>query len=150
MEIRYTMEENLTPMEIQNEMSMRFFMELKRCQTNCRKYSLCITTKYHNFGGEIAFELDTSIVQVGGDDVNVSVVVLPENRSADALCILNINSDHVIGDCSHKFVQIKQLYKNNKSIVAVMQKYAIDNRFQYKVARSDKMRVYTTACLWCN
>ncbi|KAH0634355.1 hypothetical protein KY284_037141 [Solanum tuberosum] len=145
MEIRYKMEGNLTPMEIRNEMGMRFFMELKRCQTNCGMYPLCITTKDHNFGcginGEIAFEPDTSIVQVGGDDMNVSGVVLQEIRSVDALCILDMNSDHVIGDCNKKFVQVKQLYKDKKTIVAVMQKYVIDNRFQYKVARSDKKRL---------
>lgn len=36
-------------------------------------YQLCITTKNHSFecgiNGEIVFELDTSMVQVGGDDV---------------------------------------------------------------------------------
>ncbi|KAH0706254.1 hypothetical protein KY285_010760 [Solanum tuberosum] len=120
-------------------------MELKRRQTNCRMYPLCITTKDHNFGcginGEIAFEPDTSIVQVGGDDMNVFGVVLQEIRSVDALCILDMNSDHVIGDCNKKFVQVKQLYKDKKTTVAVMQKYAIDNRFQYKVARSDKKRL---------
>ncbi|WMV47150.1 hypothetical protein MTR67_040535, partial [Solanum verrucosum] len=113
MEIRYKMEGNLTPMEIRNEMGMRFFMELKRRQTNCGMYPLCITTKDHNFGcginGEIGFEPDTSIVQVGGDDMNVSGVALK-----------------------------RFLYKDKKTILVVMQKYAIDNRFQYKVARSDK------------
>ncbi|KAG5624218.1 hypothetical protein H5410_009436 [Solanum commersonii] len=61
--------------------------------------------------------------------MNVSTVVLLEKRSVDALCILDMNSDHVIGDCSHKFVQVKQLWKDKKAIVAVMQKYAIGNRF---------------------
>ncbi|KAG5598766.1 hypothetical protein H5410_030136 [Solanum commersonii] len=74
-------------------MDMMFFMELKRRQTNYGLYPLCITTKYHNFGcsinDEITFEPDTSIVQVGDDDMIVSAAVLPENRSVDVLCVLN-------------------------------------------------------------
>jgi len=86
-------------------------MELKRRQTNCGLYPLCITTKDHNFGcsinDEIVFEPDTSIVQVGDDDMTVFAAVLPENRSVDVLCVLNTKSNHVIGDCSHKFVKVK-------------------------------------------
>ncbi|KAK6786074.1 hypothetical protein RDI58_014599 [Solanum bulbocastanum] len=97
MEMRFTMEGYLTPMKIQYEMGMRFFMELKRRQINCGMYPLCIITKDHNFGcsinGEIAFEPDTSIVQVGGDDMPVSAVVLPENRSVDVLCVLDTKSE---------------------------------------------------------
>ncbi|KAG5612358.1 hypothetical protein H5410_023639 [Solanum commersonii] len=56
MEIRYMMEDNATPMEIRNEMGMRFFMELKRRQEE------------QNFGcsnnGEISFDQDTSMVEV--------------------------------------------------------------------------------------
>ncbi|KAH0711999.1 hypothetical protein KY285_007634 [Solanum tuberosum] len=110
MEIRYMMEDNVTPMEIRNEMGMWFFMKLKRRQSNCGLYPLCITTEEQNFGcsnnGEISFDQDTSMVEVG----------------------------------LHKVVKIKQLYKDKSTIVAVMQKYAIDNRFQFKILRSNKKR----------
>uniref|UniRef100_M1AJA6 MuDR family transposase containing protein n=1 Tax=Solanum tuberosum TaxID=4113 RepID=M1AJA6_SOLTU len=88
MEIRYMMEDNVTPMEIRNEMGMRFFMELKRRQSNCGLYPLCITTEKQNFGcnnnGEISFDQDTSMVEVG----TVSVAALVDNRSVNALWLV--------------------------------------------------------------
>ncbi|KAK6790667.1 hypothetical protein RDI58_009748 [Solanum bulbocastanum] len=115
MEIRYMIEDIVTPMEIGNQMGMRFFMELKRRQSNCGLYSLCIiTTEKQNFGctnnGEISFDQDTSMVEVGGDVGTVSVAALADNHSVNALCVLDSNSDHVICDCCHKVVKIKQLY----------------------------------------
>ncbi|KAK6775744.1 hypothetical protein RDI58_026745 [Solanum bulbocastanum] len=92
MEIRYMMEGNVTPMEIRNEMGMRFFMKLKRRQSNCGLYPLCITTKEQNFGcnniGEISFDRDTSMVEVGGDVGTVYIAALADNRSVNALWIV--------------------------------------------------------------
>ncbi|KAH0714802.1 hypothetical protein KY284_007707 [Solanum tuberosum] len=56
MEIRYLMEDNVTPMEIRNEMGM-------------------------SYNGEISFDQDTSMVEVGGDIRIVSVAALADNRS---------------------------------------------------------------------
>ncbi|KAG5592387.1 hypothetical protein H5410_042901 [Solanum commersonii] len=73
-------------------MGMRFFMELKICQSNCGLYPLCITTEEQNFGcsnnGEISFDQDTSMVEVEGDIGTVYVAAFADNRSVNALCIV--------------------------------------------------------------
>ncbi|KAG5629190.1 hypothetical protein H5410_000907 [Solanum commersonii] len=70
---------------------------------------------------------DTSMVEFGGDERSISAVILAENHSVEALCVLDTNSDYVIGNYTHKFVQVKQLYKDKNTIVVVMQKYAVEN-----------------------
>ncbi|KAH0776250.1 hypothetical protein KY290_007661 [Solanum tuberosum] len=59
MEIRYMMEGNVTPMEIRNEIGM-------------------------SDNGEISFNQDTSMVEVGGDVGTVSVAALADNHSVNA------------------------------------------------------------------
>ncbi|KAG5627057.1 hypothetical protein H5410_012275 [Solanum commersonii] len=71
MEIRYMMKGNVTPMEIRNEMGM-------------------------SNNSEISFDQYTSMVEVGGDVGTVSVSALADNRSVNALCVLDSNSDHVM------------------------------------------------------
>lgn len=105
-------------------------MELERNQSNCGLYPLCITMKEQNFrcsnNSEISFDQDTFMVEVE----TASVTALTDNLSVNVLCVLNSNSDYVICNRSHKVIKIKQLYKDKSTIVAVMQKYVIDNRFK--------------------
>lgn len=109
-------------------------MDLERNQSNCGLYPLCITTKEQNFrcsnNSEISFDQDTSMVEVGGKVETVSVTTLTDNLSVNVLCVLNSNSDYVICNRSHKVIKIKKLYKDKSTIVAVMQKFVIDNRFK--------------------
>ncbi|KAH0688761.1 hypothetical protein KY285_015910 [Solanum tuberosum] len=57
------------------------------------------------------------------------------------LCVLGLGScDGVISDPCNKYVEIDQVYKNKATLKFVMENYAIENRFQYRTARSNAIR----------
>ncbi|KAH0644976.1 hypothetical protein KY284_032860 [Solanum tuberosum] len=59
------------------------------------------------------------------------------------LCVLRSGScDGVISDPCNKYVEVDQVYKDKATLKSVMEKYAIEKRFQYRTVRSND-KVYS-------
>lgn len=48
--------------------------------------------------------------------------------------------DEVISDPCNKFVQINQVYKDKATLKSIMDQYAIGQRFQFRMTRSNSIR----------
>ncbi|MCD9559307.1 hypothetical protein HAX54_017183 [Datura stramonium] len=63
------------------------------------------------------------------------------SNESDNSKLIDINQfDFVISNRKQKHVREAQPYKDKSTVVVVMRRYAIDQRFQYKVHRSNSKR----------
>ena len=72
----------------------------------------------------------------GRSTTNNQAIVISAPLISDEL------SNSIIFNMNHKEVIEDQVYKNKRTLKAVMMKYAIDNRFQWKTKRSSLVRYF--------
>ena len=77
------------------------------------------------------------LATVAENDCHDMIVVEPEDIN---VAFLSIDTTWVISDESNKHVEVDQVYKDKSILKAVMERYAIEERFQYKTARSNSIR----------
>nr|XP_004239514.1 uncharacterized protein LOC101264628 [Solanum lycopersicum] len=89
------------------------------------------------------------LATVGENDCPDMIVVEPEDTN---VAFVSIDTTWVISDESNKHVKVDQVYKEKSILKAVMERYAIKERFQYKTTRSNStsytMECYSKGCEW--
>ena len=77
------------------------------------------------------------LATVGENDCHDMIVIEPEDTN---VAFVSIDTTWVISDESNKHVEVDQVYKDKSILKAVMERYAIKERFQYKTTRSNSIR----------
>ncbi|XP_059285067.1 uncharacterized protein LOC132038411 [Lycium ferocissimum] len=133
-------------------MSVRVYVEQKKENRQFGMYPLCITTtdrtREYSLSGKIVIQGSLAIADTNGIqemDANDSIA-LAASASSKEIVIFGGENDLIISNRNHKEVMVNQVYNDKETLKAVMTKYAIDNRFQFR-NREVKFVSYTLACL---
>ena len=118
-------------------MGMRVYVSLKKESREFAKYSICATLIVNdrdiNCINQYEEDIDMRIIN-GGSTTDNQAIVISAPLISDEL------SNSIICNMNHKEVIEDQFYKNKRTLKAVMMKYDIDNRFQWKTKRSSLVR----------
>ncbi|XP_019237012.1 PREDICTED: uncharacterized protein LOC109217236 [Nicotiana attenuata] len=115
--IKYKVEGKSTPMEIHNDMGYMVYVELKKDNREFGMYPLCIIT------------IEKELVSGG-----------------EAIRVFELNKDLIISKTSQREVIVGQVYKDKATLKEVMENYAISQRFQFWVDRSNAVS-YALLCM---
>ncbi|XP_060200810.1 uncharacterized protein LOC132629089 [Lycium barbarum] len=141
------------PLEIHNDMSVRVYVELKKDSRQFGMYPLCITTtdkvSEYNVSSESVVKGD--IPQL---EYNHQLQVMNTNDATELATStfdqqIVMYNDLIISNHNHKEIKVNQVYNDKDTLKAVMKKYAIDNRFQFRIERSNSISGFsaTPLCL---
>ncbi|XP_019248453.1 PREDICTED: uncharacterized protein LOC109227710 [Nicotiana attenuata] len=128
-------------MEIHNDMGYRVYVELKKENREFGMYPLCITTikKELVSGGSLIqgdiVQIDESLQMYdsGTDDT----LALDFVNSGEAIGVFELDKDLIISKTNQREVMVGQVYKDKATLKEVMENYAISQRFQFRVDRSN-------------
>uniref|UniRef100_A0A1U7XAQ1 Uncharacterized protein LOC104236856 n=2 Tax=Nicotiana sylvestris TaxID=4096 RepID=A0A1U7XAQ1_NICSY len=142
--IQYKVQENCTPMEIHNDMGYRVYVELKKENREFGMYPLCITTIEKDLisGGSLN-QGDTVQIDEGVQryDFDTDDTLAPDFvNSREAIGVFELHKDLIIPKTNQKEVMAGQVYKDKATLKEVMENYAIAQRFQFRVDRSNAVR----------
>ncbi|XP_015163822.1 uncharacterized protein [Solanum tuberosum] len=107
-----------------------------------------------NLKSTIAAELnvDESIVCVEGGKRDTKALSIVESKICDSYYIPEMEVKNYISDTNVSNVEVKQLYKDKATLMAVMEKYKIKHSFNFRVKRSDSksyvLVCHSDACCW--
>ncbi|XP_019224697.1 PREDICTED: uncharacterized protein LOC109206332 [Nicotiana attenuata] len=135
--IQYKVEGNCTPMEIHNDMGYRVYVELKKENREFGMYPLCVTT--------VEKELIDGEVQRYDSDTDNTLAIEFVN-SGEAIGVFELHKDLIISKTNQKEVMAGQVYKDKATLKEVMENYAIAQRFQFWVDRSNAVS-YALLCI---
>ncbi|XP_075078416.1 uncharacterized protein LOC142164327 [Nicotiana tabacum] len=131
--IQYKVEGNCAPMEIHNDMGYRVYVELKKENKEFGMYPLCITT------------IEKDLISGGslnqGDIVQIDEGV---QRRSDWSVRTPQGFDNF--RTNQKEVMAGQVYKDKATLKEVIENYAIAQRFQFRVDRSNAVS-YALLCI---
>ncbi|KAM3263609.1 hypothetical protein P3L10_000603 [Capsicum annuum] len=137
-DIRYVVDRNTAPMIIRNDNSVKVYIELIKICTDFVMYPLCITTSDKSTE-EREFDAKTgAIMCVEGTKSDAAALDVVESNNRYSLYVPKIETRKFITDCQNTEVKVKQLYKNKKTLKAVMKKYVLDHSFNFRASRFDK------------
>nr|XP_009768739.1 PREDICTED: uncharacterized protein LOC104219714 [Nicotiana sylvestris] len=148
--IQYKVEENCTPMEIHNDMGYRVYVELKKENREFGMYPLCITTieKELVSGGSLnqgdIVQIDEAVQRYDSDTDDT--LALDFVNSGEAIGVFELHKDLIISKTNQREVMVGQVYKNKATLKEVMENYAISQRFQFRVDRSNAVS-YALLCI---
>lgn len=142
--VRYVVNGNSSAITIKNDIGVKLYIEVKKSEPRFGKYPLC---------------MDTAVLEVDDttmfDGVNDSIVCAEVTQhDADVISSLKIeNGDYCFEhgvEVSNMFsmttsveVNERQLYKNKATLVAIMTKYKIEKRCNFKVKRLSRKGMNT-------
>ncbi|XP_070007406.1 uncharacterized protein [Nicotiana sylvestris] len=148
--IQYNVEGNRTPMKIHNDMGYRVYVELKKENREFGMYPLCITTMEKELisgdglnQGDIV-QIDEA-VQMYDSDTDYTLAIELAN-SGEAIGVFELHKDLIISKTNQKEVMAGQVYKDKATLKEVMENYAIAQRFQFRVDRSNAVS-YALICI---
>ncbi|KAH0649929.1 hypothetical protein KY284_029841 [Solanum tuberosum] len=119
LKIEYKVEESNTTLLIHNDMGVRVYIMLKKA----------------------ANDLTNGIAEFDTRQMTIGELLEP-------LCVLRSGSyDGVISDPCNKYVEVDQVYKDKANLKSVMEKFAIQKRFQCRTVRSNAIS-YTLECIY--
>ncbi|XP_047257518.1 uncharacterized protein LOC124889600 [Capsicum annuum] len=108
-------------------------------------YPLCITTSDKS-NKDLEFDSETgAIMRIEGTGLDTATLAVVESNNQYYLYVPEIKTTKFITDCQNTEVKKKQLYKDKKTLKAVMEKYALDQSFNIRALRSDKKSWYMKA-----
>ncbi|XP_070014713.1 uncharacterized protein [Nicotiana sylvestris] len=142
--IQYKVEGNCTPMEIHNDMGYRVYVELKKENKEFGMYPLCITTIEKDLisGGSLnqgdIVQIDEGVQRYDSDTDDT--LALDFVNSREAIGVFELHKDLIISKTNQKEVMAGQVYKDKATLKEVMENYAIAQRFQFRVDRSNAVR----------
>jgi len=140
-EIRYVVEGNSCPLCIRNDMGVKLYIEVKKHEVEFGMYPLCIDISdrsdedIHNFDATTG-----AIVCVEGGKMDTKALSIVESKICDSYYIPEMEVENYISDTNISNVEVKQLYKDKATLMAVMEKYKIKHSFNFRVKRSDSKR----------
>ncbi|XP_019227233.1 PREDICTED: uncharacterized protein LOC109208559 [Nicotiana attenuata] len=137
-------------MEIHNDMGYRVYVELKKENREFGMYPLCITTieKELIYGGSLnqgdIMQIDEAF-QRNGSDTDDTLAIEFVNLG-EAIGVFELHKDLIISKTIQKEVMDGQVYKDKATLKEVMENYAIAQRFQFRVDRSNAVS-YALLCI---
>ncbi|XP_070012766.1 uncharacterized protein [Nicotiana sylvestris] len=148
--IQYNVEGNRTSMEIHNDMGYRVYVELKKENREFGMYPLCITTMEKELisgdglnQGDIV-QIDEAVQMYDSDTDDTLAIELA--NSGEAIGVFELHKDLIISKTNQKEVMAGQVYKDKATLKEVMGNYAIAQRFQFRVDRSNAVS-YALICI---
>ncbi|XP_070015285.1 uncharacterized protein [Nicotiana sylvestris] len=148
--IQYNVEGNRTPMEIHNDMGYRVYVKLKKENKEFGMYPLCITTMEKELisrdglnQGDIV-QIDEAVQMYDSDTDDTLAIELA--NSGEAIGVFELHKDLIISKNNQKEVMDGQVYKDKATLKEVMKNYAIAQRFQFRVDRSNTVS-YALICI---
>ncbi|XP_075078029.1 uncharacterized protein LOC142164263 [Nicotiana tabacum] len=148
--IQYNVEGNHTPMEIHNDMGYRVYVELKKENREFGMYPLCITTMEKELISEDGLnqgdivQIDEAVQMYDSDTDDTLAIELA--NSGEAIGVFELHKDLIISKTNQKEVMAGQVYKDKATLKEVMENYAIAQRFQFRVDRSNAVS-YALICI---
>ncbi|XP_075109156.1 uncharacterized protein LOC142180950 [Nicotiana tabacum] len=148
--IQYKVEGNCTPMEIHNDIGYRVYVELKKENREFGMYPLCITTieKELVYGGSLnqgdIVQIDEAVQRYDSDTDDT--LALDFVNSGEAIGVFELHKDLIISKTNQREVMAGQVYKDKATLKEVMENYAIAQRFQFRVDRSNAVS-YALLCI---
>ncbi|XP_070009985.1 uncharacterized protein [Nicotiana sylvestris] len=148
--IQYNVEGNHTPMEIHNDMGYRVYVELKKENREFGMYPLCITTMEKELISEDGLnqgdivQIDEAVQMYDSDTDDTLAIELA--NSGEAIGVFELHKDLIISKTNQKEVMAGQVYKDKATLKEVMENYAIAQRFQFRVDRSNAV-IYALICI---
>nr|XP_016498859.1 PREDICTED: uncharacterized protein LOC107817522 [Nicotiana tabacum] len=148
--IQYKVEGNCTPMEIHNDMGYRVYVELKKENREFGMYPLCITTIEKDLisGGSLnqgdIVQIDEGVQRYDSDTDDT--LALDFVNSGEAIGVFELHKDLIISKTNQKEVMAGQVYKDKATLKEVMKNYAIAQKFQFRVNRSNAVS-YALLCI---
>ncbi|XP_019239481.1 PREDICTED: uncharacterized protein LOC109219476 [Nicotiana attenuata] len=148
--IQYKVEGNSTPIEIHNDMGYSVCVELKKKNREFGMYPLCITmiekelvSDRSLIQGDIV-QIDESLQRYdsGTDDT----LALDFVNLGEAIGVFELDKDLIISKTNQREVMAGQVYKDKATLKEVMENYAISQRFQFRVDRSNAVS-YALLCM---
>ncbi|XP_075096439.1 uncharacterized protein LOC107812183 [Nicotiana tabacum] len=139
--IQYKVEGNCTPIEIHNDMGCRVYVELKKENREFGMYPLCITTIEKDLisGGSLnqgdIVQIDEGVQRYDSDTDDT--LALDFVNSGEAIGVFELHKDLIISKTNQKEVMAGKVYKDKDTLKEVMENYAIAQRFQFRVDRSN-------------
>nr|XP_016469164.1 PREDICTED: uncharacterized protein LOC107791597 [Nicotiana tabacum] len=148
--IQYKVEGNCTPMKIHNDMGYKVYVELKKENREFGMYPLCITTieKELVSGGSLnqgdIVKIDEAVQRYDFDTDDT--LALDFVNSGEAIGVFELDRDLIISNTNQREVMAGQVYKDKATLKEVMENYAISQRFQFRVDRSNAVS-YALLCI---
>ena len=126
LKLKYKIEGSIAPLEIHNDMGMRVYVALKKEVREFAKYPICVTVFVNNLEINCRNQYEEYIgmcsINKGSTTNNQALVISAPLISTEL-------SNSIICNMNHKEVIEDQVYKNKRTLKAVMMKYAIDIDF---------------------
>ncbi|KAG5584649.1 hypothetical protein H5410_045083 [Solanum commersonii] len=128
-------------------MGVRVYIMLKKAANDFNTYLICIS-KLDNTNNTTELcessnqekDMVRSICIDGIAEFETRQMTIGE--LVEPLCVLGSGScDRVISDSCNKYVEVDQVYKVKATLKYVMERYAIEKRFQYRTMRSNAIRI---------
>ena len=142
--IKYMIEGDSMSLKIHNDMSVRVYVELKKDSRQFGMYPLCITTtdklSEYNVSSESVVEGDIPQLEYNRQLQVMNTDDATELASSTSGQQIVVYNDLIISNHNHKEIMVNQVYNDKDTLKAVMKKYAIDNRFQFRTERSNSIR----------
>ncbi|XP_070005307.1 uncharacterized protein [Nicotiana sylvestris] len=131
-------------------MGYRVYVKLKKENKEFGMYPLCITTMEKELisgdglnQGDIV-QIDEA-VQMYDSDTDYTLAIELAN-SGEAIGVFELHKDLIISKTNQKEVMAGQVYKDKATLKEVMKNYAIAQRFQFRVDRSNAVS-YALICI---
>ncbi|XP_050206468.2 guanine nucleotide-binding protein-like NSN1 [Mercurialis annua] len=162
MEIKYQLESNHQTLEVEDDDSLGFYLELKRRDSSVTKFPLCISTKQSdeppqlpmiNNKSSMAFnEEQTENVKSkysAMDIVEYADIMRNQTSEEEEEAESNEEDYEIVTDSNQKEVYVGQIFKDKTIMKTCLCLYAIANNFQFKVSKSCTIE-YVLNCLDSN
>ncbi|XP_070018058.1 uncharacterized protein [Nicotiana sylvestris] len=142
--IQYKVEGNCTPIEIHNDMGYKEYVELKKENREFGTYPLCITTIEKELVSGCSLNqsdivhIDEAVQRYDSDTDDTPA--LDFVNSGEANGVFELHKDLIISKTNQREVMAGQVYKDKAILKKVIENYAIAQRFQFRVDRSNAVR----------
>ncbi|XP_050205775.1 uncharacterized protein LOC126655583 [Mercurialis annua] len=149
LDIKYQLEPNQQPVDIDDNESVQFYIELKRNKARMTHFPLCVTAKQvenHQLMIDINnvplnnFEEEPMEESFSGNtsfDIVKYVELICKNSDCTEEETFSIPADsEIVSTTSVKEVYIGQVFKDKRYLQSCLSFYAIENHFQFKVSKS--------------
>ncbi|XP_055960222.1 uncharacterized protein LOC130014995 [Mercurialis annua] len=174
MEIRFQLESNYQTLEIEDNVSLQFYIEMKKDEPRVTSFPLCVTTRKFEDQPQIlnvSSEDQTQILNVSSepsigmieeqfvdtsstsntkfDIVKYAEILYKQTRKEDEEADSKPQEINIVTNSKISEIYVGQIFKNKEIMKTSFCFYTIANQFQYKVSKSCK-REYIVICIDLN
>ncbi|XP_050229457.1 uncharacterized protein LOC126678608 [Mercurialis annua] len=158
LEIKYQLEPNQQPLDIEDNESLHFYIEMKRDEARTTNFPLCVTriqiedqqlvdincVPVQNTNEEQAenfvFSNDTF------DIVKYAEMICKNSEVEEEDTTSILTDSEIVTTSSVKEIYVGQIFKDKRILLSCLSFYAIENHFQYKVRKSCQLE-YVIICV---